>query len=632
MKLLQKSLILSTVTVLHIYALNINEVMLDTIQTNPNILAKQSEYKSAYEDVKIANGDNFLPSIDLRGDIGKSRTTYKKPINNTKTDTSKNLNITLTENLFDGFGTKYNIRAQKAFLAASAYTYIEVANEQALQSAIAYIDVIRNRELLNIEQESLNQHEDIQKNIRIRSSSGVGVISDLQEIQSKTNLAHSNYLAQKKNFKSSQIVLHKVLGRYLDPMILEEPSININLPETLESATNFALSHHPALKIQSYNVDKAHNSYKRDQKDLYYPTIDLVIAQSLHDGRNTDTATKSQYNQTNGQIQFNWNLFRGLKDQATKQKNISALQSEAQRRNAIKRDVIEEVQLAYTQSKILEKEYHFLQAFEVESEKKLNTFHKEFRVGKRGLLELLAAQSDFNMAKHKLINTKLDLVVSKITLLKALGILSDTVSPNILKSVGIDRNGSFDYSSHLNKDIEAINIDSDGDNVLKDDDFCDNSKNAGSQFGCEYRFSLNETPIAEPTAVIHQIVEEPVQTIIESAPIQEYVEPKPILRQSTTPLKKGVKYHTFKLKTNSYIYDAPSGQKVNSLTRGSKLTGYYDGHGWIRISGLITNSWNKYNHVGYISTKSVKKLSIKKPKNIVALKSDNGLCTIYKKR
>ncbi len=581
MKYIKIFLLLNSVMTLHLYAIELNEVMLDTIKTNPNILSKQSEYRSTYESLNIAKGDRFLPSIDLRGDIGESTTNYDKPNSDKKSNTNTNLSLTATENLFDGFGTKYNIQEKEYALAISAYTYIEVANEQALQSARTYIDVIRNRELMVIEQDSLTQHKEIQKNIRIRNKSGVGVISDLHEIESKVNLAHSNHLGQKKNYKSSQIVLNKVLGRYLDPQTLVTPTIDSKTPMTLDEATKFALKNHPGLILQNYNVHKVRSIYKRDQKNLYYPSIDLVVSTSLHDGLDNDSGYESEYNQANGQVQFNWNLFRGFKDQATKQKNISLLQAENEKRNSIKRDVIEEVQLAFTAKDILAKEYSYLLKFESESEKKLDTFHKEFKLGKRSLLELLSAQDDFNNAKQKLVNTKLDLLVSKLTLLKSLGILSDSVDPELKQSVGIRENGEFDYGVKVQKDSIAIVHDSD----------------------VVVPWALEaEKDIKHAVVVLEDKNEvQLVRTELKA----------PVCKRAKS-FKYNRKFHTFELKDSTHIYALPSENKIENISKSTKVTGYFDHDGWVRISGIVKNgSWKRYCEDGYVKVSDTKILKRK---------------------
>lgn len=582
MKYIKIFLLLNSVMVLHLHAIELNEVMLDTIKTNPNILSKQSEYRSTYESLNIAKGDRFLPSIDLKGDIGESTTNYDKPNNEEKSNTNTNLSLTATENLFDGFGTKYNIQEKEYALAAAAYAYIATANEQALQSAHTYIDVIRNRELMLIEQDSLTQHQEIQKNIRIRNNSGVGVISDFHEIESKVNLAHANHLTQKKNYKNSQIILHKVLGRYLDSKTLVTPTINSKMPTTLDKATKFALKNHPALILQNYNVHKVRSIYKRDQKNLYYPSIDLVVSTNLHDGLDNDSGYESEYNQASGQVQFNWNLFRGFKDKATKQKNISLLQAENEKRNAVKRDIIQEVQLAFTTKDILEREYGYLLKFESESEKKLDTFHKEFKLGKRSLLELLSAQDDFNFAKQKLVNSRLDLLVAKLTVLKSLGILSDSVAPELKQSVGIRENGEFDYGFKVQKDSIA---------------------------------TLQEDAVVIPWALETEKKVQQKVVLLEDKNEQQDV--KVALKAPVCKRAKSFKYdrefQTFELKDSSHIYALPSKNKIENIAKATRVTGYFDNDGWVRIGGIVKNgSWHKYCEDGYIKASDTKTLKRKK--------------------
>ena len=449
-----KLTLLSSVIAVNIVAMDLGSFMGEVATTNPDIIQKKKEFNTVYETLKISEGDWFLPSLDLGLGYGKSKTTYKEPSSGSVTSTNKFLELGLTENLFNGFGTVNDIEAKKATLASSAFSYIQNLNEVTLRAAKSYIDVVRNKELLALEIDNFQKHKKILSAVKVRNSSGVGIIGDLQEIEAKTNLSYSNYLTQLQNLRASQISVKKFLGKSIDINSLVSPSIGDKLNYTPSEAIKFAFAHNPALFVQKYNVIAARFNKNRDKKE-FLPKVDFTVSNTYNDGVNKDTGIDNRYNTVNAGVKLNWNLFRGFKDVHTKRKNISLVHQEYQKYKAIKRNLAEEIELALSSYKMQQREYKYLTNYVNAASQKLNTITILFRNGKKSLFEFLASQTDYNSAKEKLINTKYDLLFTKLRVIKALGILSDMINPSIKASVGITNNALFDYKS-LNYQADTL--------------------------------------------------------------------------------------------------------------------------------------------------------------------------------
>ncbi len=443
MKIVKVTLI-SSMVALNLAAMDLGSYMSRIANSDPNIIQKKKEFNSVYETLKISEGDLFLPSIDLSAGIDKVKTKHTKPSEITSKYTNKYFTISATENLFNGFGTVNDIEAKKAALASMAYSYVQTLNEELLKASKAYVDLARNKELLAVEIDNYKKHKKIMDAISVRNSSGVGIVGDLQEITAKTNLAYANYLTQLNNLKASQIAVRKFYGVPIDINSVQIPSVGYELNYTSRDAIAFAFSHNPSIFVQKYNLIAARYNQKRDKKE-FLPIIDLVLAHSQVDGKDDDTDIESKYKQLKGGISLRWNLFRGFKDVHQKQKNISLIHHEYQKYEAIKRALAEEIELALTTYKMQQKEYKYLTQYVQNADAKLNTITTLFRNGRKSLFEFLASQTDYNSAKEKLINTKYDLIFTKLRVLKALGVLSDMVNPALKTEFGISGNGLYDY-------------------------------------------------------------------------------------------------------------------------------------------------------------------------------------------
>ncbi len=439
--------LMSSIVSLNLMAVDLGSVMTSVVRTNPKVIQKKKEYNSIYETLKISQGDFFLPSIDLSASVNKVKTKYKEPAEDDAKATNRSLTLSITENLFNGFGTVSDIDAKKAALASKAFSYLQTVNEEALKASKVYLDLARHKEMLNIELDSFYKHKKILEAVKARNRSGVGVVGDLQEIVAKTNLAYANYVAESKNLKASQIAMNKLLGRAIDANSVSVlTTVGENLSYSLSQAINFALTHNPTIFVQKYNVIQARHNQKRDEKE-FLPKIDLTIAKQYRDGVDDDTKIKRKIENLSGGVSLSWNLFRGFKDTHQKRKDISLIHVEQEKYNAVKRDLVEEIELAWMSYKMQEKEYNYLSNYVKNADAKLQTNAKLFQIGKKSLFEYLSSQTDFNSAKEKLINCKYDLLFTKLRVLKALGILVDMVDPRIKREVGVVSDGLHDYEA-----------------------------------------------------------------------------------------------------------------------------------------------------------------------------------------
>jgi len=567
-----KLTLLSTVVALNLMAIDMASIMSEVSQNNPKVIQKKKEYNSIYETLNISKGDFFLPSIDLSGGINKVKTKYTKPSGLADSEgTNKNITLSATENLFNGFGTVHDIDAKKAALASAAYSYVQTVNEQSLEAAKAYIDVVRNRDLLSIEVDNYNKHQTIMSAMSARQKSGVGVIGDIQEITAKTNLAYANYLAQSKNFKSSQIVLHKYLGRYDDANSFTAPGVGENLNYTLPQAIEFALANNPTIHVQRYNVIQARYNQKRDLNG-FYPIVDLSLSKSYNDNEVDERrGDDREYTELKGGVNFKWNLFKGFKDVSLSNKNKSLIHVENEKFYSIKREVTQEIESAWMSYKMIEKEYTYLDTYVINSNAKLETITQRFKIGQKSLFEFLAAQTDYNSAQQKLINTKYDLVYAKLKVLKALGILVDMVNGNVKSEIGIQESMLHNYTQ-MNYVEDVLPVDENREPTAYSSAIgVDNLMSFGS-------YEVVSTSDCKVAAVGDEVYQE------------EYVAAPKISQR---------KSQRYKLKSSAKVYTKANGRVLETFHAGTIITGYSDG-GWIRVTGIAKNGWKKYNRTGYI--------------------------------
>jgi adhesin transport system outer membrane protein len=457
----------------------LNKAAKEILKTNPQILEKLNDYKSSlrgYEKAKLG----YYPTLDLSGNIG-TETTSRSSSDDITLNVSES-SLTLNQNLFNGFGTKHEIELKKAKLKSSAYSYIEKANDVIFKFVKSYIDLLRSKELLEIEKKNVSIHEEIYKDTKKQYKSGIGRLSDLKEVFSKLSLAYSNYLSEENNYKDKAVSFHKFYGRYIDAQQLQKPAIEWKIPQTFKETLLKAMQNNPSIIVQNYEFQAA-KAYFRSTQKSFYPKIDLELkAKSSKNigGSESDVDTRSAL------LKFSYNLFNGGRDAKEVQIQKSLVLKQNEQKSQIKREIIENANLSWNSYEILKKQIDFLRKYKKSSEAKIESYKNEFDLGRRSLLDLLSAQDDYIDAKRKEINAEYDLMYAKFRILDSLGELPNSLGINVkdeIKTINNEKGNGF-----LNKELFSLDIatDIDIDKIIDSKDICSNSllNSDTDKYGC----------------------------------------------------------------------------------------------------------------------------------------------------
>lgn len=115
-------------------ALTLNEALDNALTTNPVILERLQNYDKTVSDLKIAKS-GYLPTLDLISKIGYKHA-YDRYSNTSFQSDGFHMyqnSLVLTQNLFNGFATKYKIEFEEARVMAAAYNYVEKTNDIAFR-------------------------------------------------------------------------------------------------------------------------------------------------------------------------------------------------------------------------------------------------------------------------------------------------------------------------------------------------------------------------------------------------------------------------------------------------------------------------------------------------------------------
>jgi adhesin transport system outer membrane protein len=396
------------------HALDLRTVVEHAITTNPEVLVESNQHLSRLQELDQARA-GYRPSIDLNAATGYERTdnnTTRASGDDYRSLTRKEASLTLSQMLFDGFATQSEVDRQKARVDAQRRVFESASEQLGLKAVDTYIKVLLHRDMMALSSENLQAHATIYDQVELRSNSGVGRTSDLAQIEGRRASASANMLSDEVNLKDAETNFLRVVGllpKSLNPTI---PVVEI-LPKNLDEAIKIALENHPTLRSANADVEAALAQYKASKSALY-PRLDLELGARYGDDLD---GVEGRDDDLTAMLRLRYNLFAGGKDRARNRQTAHLVNEAKEIRNNTYRQVVESVRLSWAAYDVTKKQLVFQQQHVLASEKTRDAYTKQFRLGKRSLLDLLDAENELYEAKREKTSTWYDHQLAQYRLL-----------------------------------------------------------------------------------------------------------------------------------------------------------------------------------------------------------------------
>ena len=169
--------------------LTLRQAIITGLETNPELASVSSEQQAAAWRVRQAFA-RYVPSVDMQAETGLEAT--DTPVIAGERLNRRRVTLTLTQLLFDGFGTSAEARRRNALAESAGHRTIEAAEFVALNIVSGFMNVLRRRELLKAAEENIADHEAILNRIDDGATSGKFNQADLAQVQSRLEQARAN--------------------------------------------------------------------------------------------------------------------------------------------------------------------------------------------------------------------------------------------------------------------------------------------------------------------------------------------------------------------------------------------------------------------------------------------------------
>ena len=363
------------------------------MQKSPDVGQAVQDTLAAKQITFQAMGLN-LPSLNLTTETGEEHVKYLGIPPQDENMWHSRGTLSLSQLLFDGWGTWSQIHGQKARAESAANHAGEVAEFSGLDSVQAFLNVLRQRELLQIARSNVDAHQKFLDTINAGAKAGTMTEGDVAQITARLALARATVASSEQNLRQAESFFSQKIGDM--PGDLAEPDVpQTKLPPGVNDAVQEALLHNPTLKVAKSDI-KATEMDEVGASSLMYPRVNLEANGSV--GDNLSGVPGNNQSATILAV-ARWNLYHGGADKARMQETLYRTASVKERRKqtllAVEKDTRDSwagMVSAADRAKAYGEQAKA-------NEKVVSVYLDQFSIGRRTLLDVLDAQNELFIAR-----------------------------------------------------------------------------------------------------------------------------------------------------------------------------------------------------------------------------------------
>lgn len=405
-------------------AQSLKEVVVYAVENNPQVISAIKKKDASDSAIDAAKG-GFFPKIDLLYGKGRAQnentSTIAQGIEGFVHLNRKQEGVVLNQMLWDGYGVKSEVDRRGAISASNAYKTYSTVEDIAIQAIDAYLDVLKNRELVAYAKDNLAAHQKSYDQVKLRADKGVGRRADLEQIDARLALATANLEAAEGSLRDADIAYLKVVGKA--PVNPTMPAVPQNIPRSVDDAVKAGLEGHSTLKSAQADVDAA-QAQRELSRSLISPRLEFEASYSANKNM---LGLEGPSNERLAMVWLKWNLFRGGFDYNRLSETGHQINEAQEIARNTNREVEAAVRLAYNAYATARDRLPSLEKYVKFSDATRAAYAQQFSIGQRTLLDLLDSENEFFTARSTYVTARLIEMSARYRVLRAMGQLLTTL-------------------------------------------------------------------------------------------------------------------------------------------------------------------------------------------------------------
>jgi outer membrane protein len=403
-------------------------------QNNPQLNAQRAATRAADENVTTAlsgyrprvTGTSSLTEQYLDSTI-KSTTATGAPayVQSKGAIAVSNFGVTTTQTLYNGFQTGNRTRQAEGQVFAARETLRSTEQAVLLNAATAYMNLLRDAAILELQRSNVNVLEVTLRQTRDRFAAGEVTRTDVAQAESSLAAGRAQLASAESNYITSRANYRQVIGVEPPPRLAPGTPVDRLSPRTVEGAIARGRSEHPSITTAMYNVDIAVLQVKIAEGALH-PTLAAVGAVQKSYGSIANLAVLETLSASLA-AQLTGPLYQGGAEYSAIRQSKETLGQRRLDLDTARDQVQSTVVQAWGQLEAAKAQISATTAQVTAAEVALNGVREEARVGQRTTLDVLNAQQALVNARVALVTAQRDRVVASYSVLAAVGSLSPQI-------------------------------------------------------------------------------------------------------------------------------------------------------------------------------------------------------------
>mgnify|MGYP001441361789 CR=1 FL=1 len=392
---------------------SLNSAYLNNFKLN----AERASAKASKE-VKREAISEFLPSVTIEGYVSEQENTNPGDDTNFRPEEHS---ITVEQKIFQGFGGVANLKKKKYGEILANFKLKKTEQDTLLAAAEAHANLVLGQKKVNINLINIDLLERQVETDQNRLEKGEISLTDLSQSEASLAGARAELITAQNDLVTSKANFEKIIGKKPSENIQEIKIFNLNLPESLAAAYSISNSENPDLQIASIEYEQSRMdviiagselspsatlSYKIAEQDDFSSTVKDRTQQTVKataswplfaGGSNLFSLRESQQLRNQKEL-----LFEDAKK--TNETNVASAWSNYQSSNSVLDSIRSQVQAAEIANEGITLEYE--------------------SGSKRTTLEVIQSRTILLNSRINLANAEKNFLISKFTLLSAIGRLT----------------------------------------------------------------------------------------------------------------------------------------------------------------------------------------------------------------